>query len=135
MNSTLEQWIYEYTSPHYASVVDRLIYDDVWLPDNPNSGSYRHPSFMYTGNNIGDYKFKDGTMWRLKNVELAYQLSNKVLQDVGINSLRLFLSGNNLWLFSHLNEDRETGSIRNVHDHAVKYPMTKTYNLGFNIQF
>ncbi|MDO9634985.1 MAG: TonB-dependent receptor [Paludibacter sp.] len=134
-NATLQQWIYEYTAPHYASVVDRLIYDDVWLPDNPNSGSYRHPSFMYTGNNIGNYNYKDGSMWRLKNVELAYQLKNKVLEDVGINSLRLFLSGNNLWLFSHLNEDRETGSIRNVHDHAVKYPMTKTYNLGFNIQF
>jgi len=134
-NATLEQWIYEYTAPHYASVVDRLIYDDVWLPDNPNSGSYRHPSFMYTGNNIGNYKFKDGTMWRLKNVELAYQVKSKVLQEFGINSLRLFFSGNNLWLFSHLNEDRETGSIRNVHDHAVKYPMTKTYNMGFNIQF
>ncbi|MPM72085.1 hypothetical protein SDC9_119058 [bioreactor metagenome] len=134
-NSTLEESIYEYTAPHYASVVDRQLYNDIWLPGYSASGSYRHPSFMYSANNIGNYSYKDGTMWRLKNVELSYQFPNKFLKESGITSLRVFLNGNNLWLYSHLNEDRETGGTRNVHDHAVKYPMTKTYNAGFNIQF
>lgn len=134
-NSTLEQWIYEYSAPHYASVVDRTIYNDIWLPGSTTNGSYRHPSFMYSANNIGEYNYKDGTMWRLKNIELAYQFQHKMLNEIGIKSLRFFLSGNNLWLFSYLNEDRETGNIRNVHDHAIRYPMTKSYNAGFNIQF
>jgi len=134
-NSTLEEAIYEYTAPHYASVVERGLYNDIWLPGSSQNGSYRHPAFMYSANNIGNYKFKDGTMWRLKNVELAYQFQNKHLEEVGIKSLRIFLTGNNLWLFSHLNEDRETGTLRNVHDHAIRYPMTKSYNAGFNIQF
>lgn len=134
-NSTLEESIYEYTAPHYASVVDRQLYNDIWLPGYSESGSYRHPSFMYSANNIGNYKYKDGTMWRLKNVELAYQFRSKLLKEIGVSALRVFLNGNNLWLYSHLNEDRETGGTRNVNDHAVKYPMTKTYNAGFNIQF
>jgi len=133
-NSTLEESIYEFSSPYYASVVDRQLYNDIWLPGYPRSGSYRHPSFMYSANNIGNYKYKDGTMWRLKNVELAYQFQNKFLKELGVNSVRVFLNGHNLWLYSHLNEDRETGGTR-INDNVLKYPMTKTYNMGFNIQF
>ncbi len=134
-NSTLAEWVYEYSGPYYASVIERGLYNDVWLPGYDKSGSYKQPSFMYSANSNGNYFNKDGTMWRLKNVELAYQFHPKMLKEVGINSLRLYVNGYNLWLFSHLNEDRETGGIRNTHDHAVKYPMTKTVNAGLNIVF
>ncbi|MEN6363270.1 MAG: SusC/RagA family TonB-linked outer membrane protein [Bacteroidales bacterium] len=133
MNSTLQQSLYEYSAPYYAAVVDRSLYEDMWFPNNPHSGSYKAPSFM-TSSSTGNYSFKDGTMWRLKNVELAYTFQNETLKDFGITSLRVFLNGNNLWLYSHLNEDRETGDTRSAHDQAVKYPMTKTYNMGFTIE-
>lgn len=132
-NCTLLESIYEYSAPYYAAVVDKSLYKDMWFPNNPNSGSYRAPSFM-TDSNIGNYAYKDGTMWRLKNVELGYTFQNKKLKGIGVNSLRVFLNGNNLWLYSHLNEDRETGDTRTAHDQAVKYPMTKTYNMGLTVE-
>ncbi len=136
-NSTLQEWIYEFMEPEYASF-DKYLLNNVWLPDNANyNGTFRHPTFMFSSNTttIGSYQFKDGTMWRLKNIELAYNFHNQALNSVGIKSLRLFLTGNNVWLFSHLNEDRETGGVRNVHDNTIRYPMTRSFNAGFNIKF
>ena len=136
-NSTLQEWVYEFMEPEYGSF-DKYLLGNVWLPNENNyNGPFRHPTFMFSSNNtnIGNYQFKDGTMWRLKNVEIAYNFNNKNLNNLGINSLRLFLTGNNIWLFSHLNEDRETGGVRNTHDNKVRYPMTKSFNAGFNIQF
>jgi L-rhamnose mutarotase len=56
------------------------------------------------------------------------------LKKAGIQNLKVFLNGNNLWLFSYLNEDRETGRTRD-NDNIQKYPMTKRINMGVKIDF
>ena len=134
--TTLAQGAGEFSGPHYYSVVDKSIVSDLWLPQlNPN-GRYHAPVYNLGGdvNNSGTYNMVDGTIWRLKNAEIAYRFSNSSLKNIGIESLNVFLNGNNLWLFSYLNEDRETGGVRD-NDNTRKYPMTKRYNMGFKIEF
>ena len=131
----LAQSPYEFTGPHYYSVVDRSITDDFWLPSNPN-GTYHAPVYNLGGdvNNSGTYHMVDGTMLRLKNAEIAYRFSGSYLKKFGVDNLRLFVNANNLWLYSHLNEDRETGGVRD-NDNKLKYPMTKRINMGVKIEF
>lgn len=134
--TSLAQSAGEFTGPHYYSVVDKSIVNDLWLPQlNPN-GRYHAPVYNLGGdvNNSGTYNMVDGTIWRLKNAEIAYRFAGSSLRKFGIESLNLFLNGNNLWLFSYLNEDRETGGVRD-NDNTQKYPMTKRYNMGFKIEF
>lgn len=134
--TTLAQGAGEFSGPHYYSVVDKSIVDDLWLPQlNPN-GKYHAPVYNLGGdvNNSGTYNMVDGTMWRLKNAEIAYRFSGSFLNKFGIGSLNVFINGNNLWLYSHLNEDRETGGVRD-NDNTQKYPMTKRYNMGFKVEF
>ena len=51
-----------------------------------------------------------------------------------MKAIILTKTGNNLWLFSHLNEDRETGGTR-TNDNVMKYPLTKRYTFGVKIEF
>ncbi|MDR2057892.1 MAG: TonB-dependent receptor [Dysgonamonadaceae bacterium] len=133
---TLQQSEYLFTGPHYYSVVDKSIVSDLWLPAANPGGNYRAPVYNLGGdvNNTGTYNMVDGTMWRLKNIEIAYRFGGTYIKKLGINGLRVYLNGNDLWLFSYLNEDRETGGTR-ANDNIQKYPMTKRFNIGVNIEF
>jgi hypothetical protein len=136
MGTTLQQGEYLFTGPHYYSVVDRSVVSDLWLPASNPNGNYRVPVYNLGGdvNNSGTYNMVDGTMWRLKNAEIGYRFSGVALTKLGIGSMRLFVNGNDLWLFSYLNEDRETGDVR-ANDNTLKYPMTKRINMGVKIEF
>jgi TonB-linked SusC/RagA family outer membrane protein len=136
MGTTLQQSSYFFTGPHYYSVVDKSIVSDLWLPASNPNGSYRAPVYNLGGdvNNSGTYNMVDGAVWRLKNAEIGYRFSGAALTKLGIGSMRLFVNGNDLWLFSYLNEDRETGDVR-ANDNTLKYPMTKRINMGIKIEF
>ncbi|MCL2650611.1 MAG: TonB-dependent receptor [Candidatus Azobacteroides sp.] len=133
---TLQQSEYLFSATQYYSTVDKSIVNDLWLPATNPGGTYRAPLYMLDGDvgSAGTYNMVDGTLWRLKNAEIAYRFSGPSITKLGIKSLRLFLNGNDLWLFSYLNEDRETGGIRS-NDNTQKYPMTKRANMGLKIEF
>jgi hypothetical protein len=51
----------------------------------------------------------DASYVRLKNVEIAYTFDNqKWLKSMGMKSLRLYLNGDNLWLYTKMPDDRES---------------------------
>ncbi len=119
------------------SVVDNRMWKDLWSPANP-TGTFRSTGYILSGDvaNAADYNLIDGTQWRIKNAEVAYRFNNKKLKTIGIESLRVYLNGNNLWLWSRLNEDRETGTTRKADGgHSAKYPMQKRFNFGVRIEF
>lgn len=73
----------------------------------------------------------DASYLRLKNLEIGYTLPENVSKKVGSSSIRLFLSGENLYTWAHLKNsgfDPEQSS-------QTQYPTLRTYNAGFNITF
>ena len=70
----------------------------------------------------------DGSYIRLKNAELAYTFNKSKLGSLGINSLKVFLNGNNLWVWSRMPDDRESNFAGAGNQGA--YPTMKRYNLG-----
>lgn len=135
-NSTLYRSAGEFSSPHDYTVIDTSIMGDMWIPGSQDSGTYHHPVFKGSGAAVmvGSFNMVDGTIWRVKNAEIAYTLQHAKLARAGIGSLRFFINGNNLWLFTHLNEDRETGGARD-NDNTLKYPLTKRVTMGLKIEF
>lgn len=113
------------------------IFKDSWSEDNPNA---KYPR-LYAGtvqNNREKSSFwlYDGTYLRLKNFELAYTFDKKdFLKKIGIQNLRVFVSGNNLLTFSKMKDfDPEAPNI-DPDRNAYYYPQMKTYNFGFNVEF
>jgi TonB-linked SusC/RagA family outer membrane protein len=91
------------------------------LSSSENTHNHRLNTFYL---NKGDYL-------RLKNVEVGYNVPKDFISKAGITRLRLYISGANLFTFSHIktHDPEITERSGNV------YPQMKLYNLGLNVQF
>jgi hypothetical protein len=69
---------------------------------------------------------------RLRNIEIGYNFSNKVLRKAGLNTLRLYVSGQNMLTFTkfkNFDPERQVGS--NTDQLA---PLYKVYSFGINVK-
>lgn len=83
-----------------------------------------------TGAVNNTFFYKDASYVRLKNMEVGYTLKPKVLMKIGISSARVYLNGSNLLTWG---KNRIWGDPENLGN--IGYPITKTYNLGVNVNF
>ena len=68
---------------------------------------------------------------RLRNLEIGYDFSKKLLSKFGIGGLRVYVHGTNLFSIDNLREfdiDPEIGS-----GSALQYPQQRIYTFGFNL--
>ncbi len=75
----------------------------------------------------------DGSFIRLKNAEIAYNFTGPWVKKLGISSIRVFLNGNNLWVWSRMPDDRESNFAGTGLGSQGAYPTVKRYNLGLKI--
>ncbi|MGV3761493.1 SusC/RagA family TonB-linked outer membrane protein [Parapedobacter sp.] len=107
---------------------------DYWSKDNPNAGSFL-PRWKTQAENVGDYYVYDASFLRLQNVEVGYSFGNNGwLKRMGLDNLRLFLNGTNLFFWSDLPDDRE-GSYSGGSDTQGAYPTMRRFNAGIDVSF
>ncbi|MBU2903608.1 TonB-dependent receptor [Arenibacter algicola] len=119
----------------YSWIQPMSIHADYWTPENPNAAFPR----PYIG---GHQNFATSDRWvlnaaylRLKNVQVGYSFSDKLVKSIGLTKLRLYVSGENLLTFSKL------GAFKGVIDPEQRngvhadYPFNSTLALGLNINF
>lgn len=79
---------------------------------------------------------KDASYLRLKSVEIGYTFDRKVLNKLGIERMRVYVNGNNLFTWCDEFVKRyDPEKIEGAYSAGLTYPLTKTYNVGFNITF
>lgn len=116
----------------YQNVVfDHVL--DYWSKDNTDASSFL-PRWKTQGQNIGDYFLYDGSFLRFKTAEIAYTLQSNSIRKIGLSSLRVFLNGNNLYLWSKLPDDREAAWSGGSANQGA-YPTPKRFNLGIDLTF
>ena len=100
-----------------------------WSPLTPNADVVV-PSFNRTPsyNDATQYLF-DGSYARLKNIEIAYTVNGGWAKKVGMNSFKIFLNGNNLWLWTRMPDDRES-NLGGYGGGGGAYPTVRRFNLG-----
>ena len=64
-----------------------------WRPGSTDS---KYPRLLTTGQQTSTFWLKDAQFVRLKTLEIGYDLPRKWLQKVKVNSLRVYVNGNNL---------------------------------------
>ncbi len=107
----------------------------LWNPVDP-SKYIKDPSGNYK--NYSSYFVEDGSYLKIKNISLGYTIPNNVLERFGIQRLRLYLSGQNLFTFTKFTGlDPEFSN--NVKNHGLytytTYPQTKLVSLGMELNF
>ena len=107
-------------------------YASWWSKDNTNA-DLATPRFAsqaspyYAGT---QYTF-DGSYIRLKNIELGYTWNGGWIKKLGMSYLKVYVNGNNLWLWTRTPDDREI----NDSGQTAAYPSVKRFNFGFKLSF
>jgi hypothetical protein len=121
-----------YISFNNFSKQTNVVYEqgDYWSADNTNAESFV-PRYVEKFERYGNFYAYDGSYFRLKNAELAYTFSSAKLRKVGMQSLRIYLNGNNLLLWTKMPDDRES-NLGTIGAQGA-YPTVRRINLGLNI--
>lgn len=76
----------------------------------------------------------DASYLRLKNAEIAYTFTGKYINKMGMSSCRVYLNGDNLYLWTDMPDDRES-NFKGGSGGNGAYPTMRRFNLGVNITF
>jgi hypothetical protein len=111
---------------------------DRW--QQPGDETYIPKADGIFNNDISSHYLEDGSYLRLKSVTLGYNLPEKLVNKVGINSARVYLRGQNLYTLTpysgmdpEVNYSGNSTVSRGVD--FFTYPQVRTYTLGFKFNF
>ncbi len=110
---------------------------DRWTPSNTDTDV---PSASITRiQRLSSRWIEDGSYIRLKNITFGYSLPYNIINRLGINSLKIFVSGQNLWTQTdYKGFDPEVGSSGSSLTRGIdfgSYPNTRNFTLGVNFGF
>ena len=124
---------------------------DRWHPANPNDDPFNPATQWVEGfyPALRNYNYTntqeaalinvwrpDATYLRLKSIELGYSLPNNVASKIGLDSGRIFINGYNLLTFCNkLLKNADPERQEADWDANLAYPLMKSYNIGFNLNF
>ncbi len=117
-----------------TSALAQWVADNSWTEDNPNAILPRISFTNRVHNNRDSQAWViDSKYLRLKNVEIGYTF-NKPKGMPFFNYIRIYLSGQNLLTFANFdgNDPEAPGSGL---DFGVRYPMTRVFNIGAQLNF
>ena len=101
-----------------------------WSKDNQNADAPM-PRFNSTPSYTEGTRYHyDGSFIRLKNAEIAYTWTGGWIKSLGLNTLKVFINGNNLWCWSRMPDDRESNFAGTGLASQGAYPTVKRYNFG-----
>ena len=110
-----------------------------WTPERYAAGlPINFPRFTVgqTPNNAGSSFFlADASYIRLKNAEIGYSLQPKLLKRIGMSSMRIYASANNLVTWSKVYKGVDPENLPVTDTNADPYPLVRTINGGININF
>ncbi|WP_245605216.1 TonB-dependent receptor [Niabella soli] len=111
----------------------QYIADDHWAEDNRNINAFwpRLSTYAVSNNNqTSTWWLRDGSFVRLKSAEAGYTLPLRLTKKYHINTLRFYVNGTNLLLWSKFKMwDPEMAG------NGLGYPVQRVVNIGLNVSF
>ncbi|WP_457270384.1 SusC/RagA family TonB-linked outer membrane protein [Pedobacter sp. UYEF25] len=78
---------------------------------------------------------EDGSYLKINQATLAYTFDKKIAKRVGMNNIRVTASASNLVTFSKYSGPNPEAVSALGRDASGGYPVPRTYNFGFNLEF
>ena len=114
---------------NYYAIWPRL---STYVNTNNVPGAYRdvYGRLQWPGDQRNTWFMRDGTFLRLKQAEFGYTLPRRITDKLQMSSLRFYISGSNLLLFSKFKMwDVEMAG------EGLGYPIQRVFNIGVNLSF
>lgn len=108
-----------------------------WTPDNQNTTMFRAGGQGFE--DISSRVVEDGSYLRLKTVNLSYKLPKDIVEKLKMNSIELYLSGQNLITWTKYSGfDPEVSVANSLITPGIDYsayPKHRIFSLGLNVSF
>ena len=134
-----DRW--RYTDP----VTGECLYKAYYLDDQPNvyralnanTAKYWNPADV-VNNIMLDYFVEDGSFIRCTDVTIGYTLPANLTKKIGINKVRAYVSGSNLFILTKYSGydpevDIQSGLTPNMD--WCRYPRNRSFSFGLNVTF
>lgn len=126
---------------------NEAFYNKWWTPERTDAA---YPRISTTGN-INNYNYfpsdfvrENGAYLRLKNLVIGYTIPQIITRKIGIERLRVYFSGNDLWEISKIRDGWDPEAPRtvntegdsdnnNVHTVSQRFPFYRFYTFGVNL--
>lgn len=123
--------LHDYNFDRWMPTFNYISGMDYWTPENPTNEMTSPVYIPYDKHSF----YKKANYVQVKNITLGYTFTKTVLQAVGISSLGVNVSVNNLYTFSNIKNAlnlEDNNANRNI---LVTYPTARSYMLGLNLTF
>lgn len=109
-----------------------------WTPENQNTPIAQwRPTGAGYDTKLDSRKVSDGSFIRGKNIMLGYTFTPQLVKKLGVSNLRLFVSGQNLFLITkYKGYDPESTTFDDTFSQGIvfhDYPKAKTFLFGINV--
>ncbi len=132
-----------YVNENPGKAISKEVLGNTWTPENTSA---KFPMAMYgntygNGSTFGSWLYSDMALFNasylnLKNITIGYTLPENLLKRTKINKLRVFASGDNLFLLtSHSGIDPRMSLVGGFEVGAYSYPSMRTFTFGLNLDF
>jgi len=103
-----------------------------WTPETPNAVFPRYAFGESHNTQNSDFWMRSAAYLRVKNLQLGYTVPKSILQRIGVQGARLYVSGENLFTFDDFwpGWDPEISANSN----GAYYPQVTTYTIGLNLK-
>ena len=113
---------------------------EAWTAENPSTTMYAIKGRSDgAGNRTSTFFIEDGSYLRLQNISLSYNLNKQVIKKMKISNFRVFVSLNNLHVWTKYSGfDPEVSVGNNALTKGIdfaSYPRSKNARIGFNVTF
>ena len=115
--------------------------DNTWTEENPDAFFPKNTAWLADVGGKGLSReqtqyLMSASYVRLKNIMLGYQIPKKLTSKIGIEYLRFYVSGENLWEWSGLTDVFDPEAVNDAYwDWGWVYPFQRRYSVGVNIRF
>lgn len=111
---------------------------DRWTGPGTSNTEPRVTNGGYPNFNVSDQFLEDGAFFRLRSLQLGYSLPENIIAKAGLSNLRIYASGNNVFLWTNYSGYSPEVGSENVLQVGIDngiYPTARTFLFGLNANF
>lgn len=136
------KWWTDFWPSFQGAKSEDLLYNS-WTPERPNATTPRAENVSNFSTNLesNSYYVEDGSFLRSRNMTLGYTLPAVAVRKIGLERLRVYLQGANLFTLTRYSGLDPELQAQNVADAAAfgidygNYPVVRQFLMGINIGF
>ncbi len=120
---------------NWSGFTHKFFTNNYWTSDNRDAEFPRPYKFTTRNTDLYDGLVRKGDYFRLKNLKLAYDVPERIVNKIGLNNVNVYLSKTNVFTISKIYKDFDLDPESQQRAAEYNYPQISTTTIGINVNF